>query len=147
MWEVYVGNGMAELVTRFPQRLFEWMTAMMMLGIAATIAASPRTIESGGFHLMRDVGLTGARLGWAFVSIGSLRIAALYANGRWPFYGPWCRFAGAFVGALVWVQMSLALVAWSDTAGYISIGVTVYAFLALGEFISCYRAANDARTH
>jgi hypothetical protein len=146
MREALVGNGMAELFTRFPQRLFEWMTALMMLGIAATIGVSPRTIESGGFHLMQDAGITRDRLGWAFLLIGILRIGALYANGRSPFYGPWCRFAGAFVGALVWLQMGLALVAWSDRAGYVSIGVPVYAVLALGEFISCYRAANDARS-
>ncbi len=143
---VISGSGMAELFVRFPHRLFEWMTALMMLGIAATIAASPHTIESGGFHLMQGVGLTRDRLGWAFVLIGSLRIVALYANGRSPFYGPWCRFVGALVGGLVWVQMSIALIVWSDRAGYVSIGVPVYVVLALGEFISCYRAANDART-
>jgi len=142
-----VPSGIAELIARFPQRLFEWMTALMMLGIAATIAASPRSIASGGFHLMQNIGLGPHSLGWAFAAIGSVRMASLYANGRWPFYGPWCRAVGALGGAFVWVQMSLALIAWSDTAGYISIGVSVYAVLALGEFISCYRAANDARTH
>ena len=123
------------------------MTGLMMLGIAATIAASPRSIASGAFHLMQNIGFGPHSLGLAFAAIGSMRIGALYANGRWPFYGPWCRAVGALGGALVWVQMSVALIAWSDTAGYISIGVTVYAVLALGEFISCYRAANDARTH
>lgn len=127
-------------------RLFEWMTALMMLGIAGTIAASPRTIASGGFHLMQNVGLTPTLLGWLFSMGGCLRIAGLYANGHWPVYGPWARAGCALAGAGLWAQMCLALIPWSGKSGYISIGIPVYAVLALGEIISCYRAASDGRS-
>lgn len=128
-----------------PQRLFEWMTACMMIGIAVTVGANPKTIEFGGFYLMRDIGLTAGALGILFMAAGGLRIAALFANGRWPVYGPRFRAGCALMGAVIWMQMLLALTAWSARNGYISIGVSVYAFLTVGEMISCYRAASDVR--
>jgi hypothetical protein len=126
-------------------RLFEWMTAAMMLGIAATIAASPQSIAGGGFYLMGNLGLTPAVLVALFCAAGIARAAGLYANGHWPVYGPWCRALGAFGGVFIWAQMFLSLVKWSSQSGYISIGVPVYFFLTFGELISCYRAARDGR--
>lgn len=127
-------------------RLFEWMTACMMIGIALTVAANPTTVQFGGFYLMRDIGLDASALGTLFMLGGCLRIAALFANGRWPIYGPRFRAACALMGAMIWMQMLLALTAWSSHNGYLSIGVPVYAFLTVGELISCYRAAADVRS-
>ncbi len=127
-------------------RLFEWMTALMMVVIAVIVAVNPKTVEFGGFYLMRDIGLTATALGTLFMAGGCLRIAALFANGHWPVYGPRFRAACALMGAVIWMQMLLALTAWSTKSGYISIGVAVYFFLTVGELISCYRAAADVRT-
>lgn len=127
-------------------RLFEWMTASMMVVIAIIVAVNPKTVEFGGFYLMRDIGLTASALGTLFMAGGCLRIAALFANGHWPVYGPRLRAACALMGAVIWMQMLLALTAWSTKSGYISIGVSVYFFLTVGELISCYRAAADVRT-
>lgn len=126
-------------------RLFEWMTALMMVGIAVTIALSPKAIAFGGFYLMQDIGLTPAILGVLFSLGGCLRVAGLYANGNWPIYGPRLRAGCALGGAVIWAQMFLALIKWSSQSGYVSIGVPVYLFLTIGEFISCYRAARDGR--
>ncbi len=126
-------------------RLFEWMTALMMVVIAIIVAINPKTVEFGGFYLMRDIGLTATWLGTLFMLGGCLRIAALFANGHWPVYGPRFRAACALMGAVIWMQMLLALTAWSTKSGYISIGVAVYFFLTVGELISCYRAAADVR--
>lgn len=127
-------------------RLFEWMTALMMVVIAVIVAVNPKTVEFGGFYLMRDIGLTASALGTLFMAGGCLRIAALFANGHWPVYGPRFRAGCALMGAVIWMQMLLALTAWSTKSGYISIGVAVYFFLTVGELISCYRAAADVRT-
>jgi hypothetical protein len=126
-------------------RLFEWITAVIMVGIATTIAISPRAVASGGFHLLQNLGLTAEVLVLLFAIGGCVRIAALWANGRWQVCGPWFRFGCALAGAFLWAQMCLALIEWSDGAGYVSIGVPVYAGLALGELISCSRAARDGR--
>jgi len=128
-------------------RLLEWMTALMMIFIAVIVAVNPKTIEFGGFYLMRDIGLTAEVLGALFMACGWVRIVALFANGHWPVYGPRFRAACALMGAVIWTQMLLALTAWSTKSGYISIGVAVYFFLTVGELISCYRAAADVRTN
>ena len=124
-------------------RLFEWMTSLMMIGIAIIVAVSPSAIHSGGFALMANVGLTAPVIGILFMAAGLGRMAALYANGHWPVIGPRIRAACAAGGAVVWGQMLLALVKWSEQSGYISIGVSVYLFLIVGEVISCHRAASD----
>ncbi len=126
-------------------RLFEWTTAAMMVGIAFCVAVSPKTISFGGFYLMQDVGLTPEIIGVAFTLGGCLRAAALFANGNWPVYGPMCRVVGAALGAVLWAQMSWALYRWSLAQGYVSIGVVVYGCLTLSEMISCGRAARDGR--
>lgn len=122
------------------------MTAAMMIGIAITISISAHAVEAGGFYLMTNLGLTSSVLIAFFWIIGCLRIAGLYANGHWPIYGPWCRAGCALGGAFIWAQMFLSLIKWSTQSGYVSLGVPVYAFLTLGELISCYRAAGDGRS-
>src|SRR5690349_16253327 len=94
-------------------RLFEWMTACMMIVISIIIAINPMTVEFGGFYLMRDIGLAAPALGTLFMAGGCLRVAALFANGNWPVYGPRFRAACALIGAVIWMQMLLALWAWS----------------------------------
>lgn len=133
-------------VMRNNGRLFEWMTSLMMLGMAFVIAANPQTVKVGGFYLMAMVGLTAPVLGVLFTLVGCSRVAALIANGVWPTWGPRARAFCALFGAALWVQMTLALWAWSTQSGYISMGVPVYFFLTLGELVSCYRAATDVRT-
>ena len=134
------------VVRHCSNRLFEWMTALMMVGIAVTIAASPRAIAGGGFTLMENVGLTPGVVVIAFLLAGAARMAALYANGHWPFYGPWCRAIGAVTGAVIWAQMGLSMLVSSVTGDFVPLGVPVYLVLTAGEIISCYRAASDGRS-
>lgn len=127
-------------------RLFEWMTALMMLGMAVIIAANPHTVKVGGFYLMSNVGITATTLAVISTFIGCIRIAALFANGTWPIWGPRFRAACSLLASVMWMQMFLALIAWSTESGYVSIGASIYLCLALGEVISCYRAATDGRS-
>lgn len=128
-------------------RLFEWMTSFMMLGMAFIIAVNPRTVQVGGFYLMSHIGITAPVLAVMSTLIGCLRIAALFANGLWLVWGPRFRAGCALFAAILWMQMFLALLAWSEQSGYISIGIAIYLFLAIGELISCYRAATDDHSH
>jgi hypothetical protein len=129
--------------SRFELRLFEWMTSLMMIGIALTIMFDSRTIQQGGFYLIQNVGLTPDVLGILFTVGGAVRMLALRANGVWPIWGPRLRASCALGGALIWCQMGIALVKWSASEGYLSIGCAVYFVLALGELISCWRAGFD----
>ena len=129
------------------RRLFEWMTSLMMLGMAFVIAINPSTVKVGGFYLLSNIGITAPVLAVLSTLIGCIRIAALFANGLWPLWGPRFRAGCALFAAILWIQMFLALLAWSKESGYISIGIAVYLFLALGEFISCYRAGTDGNAN
>lgn len=124
---------------------FEYTTSAMMIGIAIDVAIYPKAISYGSFFLLRDIGMTPEMIGVAFTILGCLRMAALFANGRWPDYGPMCRVFGAMMGALLWAQMAWALYRWSIGQGYVAIGVIVYACLAASELVSCGRAARDGR--
>jgi hypothetical protein len=126
-------------------RLFEWLTSLMMLGIAVVLAISPNSIANGNFHILLATGFTAALVGPLFTLCGVTRLLALYANGVWQPWGPYCRAAGALVGAGIWGQMLFALAYNSQFTNSLSMGLPVYLFLMVGELISCYRAASDVR--
>ena len=129
-------------------RLFEWTMAIAMIAISFTITYDPRTVAKGGFYLLENLWLTPSVLTMVFLVAGFARMTCLYANGRWPFYGPRCRAICSLVGALIWGEMCLSLAIWSSqTDDYLSLGVAVYFSLVCGESYSCFRAARDGRTY
>lgn len=127
-------------------RLFEWVTTLIMLGMAVTIIASPETVERGAFRWMLVVGITPLVLGLLFVVIGGVRISALIVNGRSSLWGPRLRCYGAIGGGIIWAWLAIALVMLTNDTGTLSIGIVNYAGLALGEVVSCARAGSDVRT-
>lgn len=82
-------------------------------------------------------------MAFTFAALGSMRSVALFANGKLPIYGPLMRYAGSFVGALVWVMMMSPLAYDSLLTGKVSIYVPLLGMLTLGELISVYRAVRD----
>lgn len=124
-------------------RRFEWYMSVAMIGIALTIIYDPRSLSFGGFAYMTRIGLTAPVLGFLFLFGGIAGVAALYANGLWPVMGPRIRAARALGAAVVWAQMCVALFEWSTGQDYLSLGVTVYLILAVGEIDSVIRAAQD----
>lgn len=137
---------MTLLIARFLTcRLFEWVTTFIMLGMAATVIASPDTIEKGAFRYMLVAGFTPLVLGVFFVVVGSIRVGALYANGRSEVWGPRLRIVGALAGIFIWSWMGVALVMLTRDTGTLSLGIVNWIGLALGEVISCARAGSDVR--
>lgn len=128
-------------------RLFEWISTLIMLGLSVTLFISPRSIEHSTFHMMLEIGISQRGISFLFFIFGIMRIAALYANGRWAFYGPMLRSLCALGASALWFQMMLALIAGSLQLEYITPGVPVYFFLAVGEIASCYRAAVDGNRY
>lgn len=123
--------------------LSEWSTTAMMLGIAACIFITPRTIEMGSFRFMQEIGIGPSSAFLIFASAGILRIIALYANGRWP-HGTTARVVSGSVGAFMWFQMAWALMLLTRETGTLSVGIPVYLCLTVSEVISCYRVAFDS---
>jgi hypothetical protein len=124
-------------------RIFEWSTASMMIGIALCVLITPKTIDLGAFRLMTDAGFSALPVGITFAIVGAVRFFALYRNGRMQPYGAWMRAGGAMIAAFMWFQMCLALVLLTELTGTLSIGIPVYAVLTAAEVYSCYRAAAD----
>jgi hypothetical protein len=120
-------------------RLFEWVSAAMLLGIGLILVVSPQAVELGAFrHLPGGL--------WPlFVLFALARAFGLWANGHWDVIGPRLRALGALVGAMLWFQMFIALLMQASEVGSASLGVAVYPCLVMGELISCYRAAGDVR--
>ncbi|MBR1150067.1 hypothetical protein [Bradyrhizobium sp. JYMT SZCCT0428] len=128
------------LVDHFENRLFELATTAMMLGLAVLIALWPDAIAASAFRYLLLV-LSPAWLGGGFCIAGTLRLAALVANGSWPFYGPILRAIGALSGAMIWCQMCIALVLLIPNVGSTpSPGIPVYLVLTIFELFSMYRA-------
>lgn len=128
-------------------RLFEWVTTGIMLGMAATIITSPATIEVGAFRYMLVAGFTPLVLGVFLTVVGSIRLGALYANGRSTLWGPRLRMVGALGGAFIWSWLALALVVLAiRETGTPPLGIFNWIGLAAGELVSCARAGSDVRS-
>ena len=128
------------LLIHFQNRLSELGTTMMMLFLAMHIAIWPSSIGASSFRGILQA-LPEAWLCGFFALIGSLRLAALIANGSWPRYGPWLRALGAMAGAFIWLQMCVALYQLVPMVGTPpSPGIPVYFTLTLLELASAYRA-------
>lgn len=126
-------------------RLFEWVATTIMFGIGVCILLSPGSVRTEPFLYLLQLGFSSFGLGVLFIALGSLRIVALYLNGRLPTYGPRARALGALVGAAIWGEMLASLFSITLATGIVSIGLALFAPLMLGDLTSCYRAAGDVR--
>ena len=127
-------------------RQAEWMAAIRMVVIAATIASSPQSVPLGGFFLVGNIGLTALVMCLFFAVGGMTRVVSLSVNGNWPIYGPRLRIMFALLAAVVWGQMAYSLAIWSHFSGYTSMGVGVYGTFVLDEGLSILRVRRDGRS-
>lgn len=128
------------LCRHFESRLFEVAMACAMLGLGAHLLMFPTALGASAFRFMTEAFSEGLVTS-AFIMFGALRMGALWANGKWPIAGPWLRAGGCAVGALLWAQMDLALIALIPKVGTPpSPGIPVYFVLTLFEIVSIYRA-------
>jgi len=133
-----------DIVNYYRNKLFEWVMATAMIGLALEIAIWPQTIGASSFRLMLSL-VSAGYMGIFFLIFGTMRVIALIANGRWPEHGPLLRSMGAGSAALMWAQMCVALIELNLDKGIPSPGIPVYFALTVGELISAYRATFDAR--
>ena len=126
-------------------RLFEWHASMILIGIGVLLLWPGEMARYGTFQSLYEQGLSEAVMGSIFMSVGVARFVALLANGHVGPIGPRIRATGALLGAVVWVQLSCSLLSEANRTGRVSIGIVVYASLALCDLISCWRATLDVR--
>lgn len=133
-------------------RLFEWFASSVMIGMAIALTLWPRSIEAGSLRVVvNEVALVvgkdwiGTVLRGIFLVSGLVRFFALYANGQWPVIGPRLRAIGAAGGALLWSQMSFAVIPSLGEIGGATLALAVFAPMAVCEIISCYRSGEHGR--
>lgn len=129
----------------FPARRSEWVLAGIMLawgaillGPSDTFARSPAWAEMAKFADEKV-------WGWAAVSIGLFRFAALIINGTFAetWYGRWSphvRGVASLLAIFLWFQISFGLYA-SDAA---ATGLAVYPGLLVLDFMNWIAGATDA---
>lgn len=140
-------------------RLFEWFAALFMIGAAVTLTIWPKSFDAHSLQVLVNeirlmlaaIGLDSGRdfvepiLRSAFLAGGLIRCFALYANGHWPVIGPRLRGAGAGAGALLWSQMSFAVMPSLGDIGSGALAVVLYGLMACCEIVSCYRSGAHGR--
>ncbi|WP_438278062.1 hypothetical protein [Nitrobacter sp.] len=128
----------AGLLQHFNNRVSEVGHALIMVGIGLQIMAAPPVSNYRALDLLSGFVSAGS-IALFFISVGAVRMAALIANGRWPSYGPWLRAIGALVGALIWSQMFLGLIA-VPSDNLTSLNAPAYLIFTAIELVSIYRA-------
>jgi hypothetical protein len=126
------------LVHHFNNRISEAAAAWIMVGLGIQIILAPVPSDYRALDALVRL-VSGEFIAAFFIIAGSVRIAALIANGHWPKVGPWLRSIGALVGAVIWSQMFLSLIAVSPD-DLTSLGAPVYFVMTGMELISIYRA-------
>lgn len=114
--------------------------AGVTLGLSIQMTVWPGTIEASAFRYL-SLAVDPSNVRNALLLGGSLRLAALIANGHWPVYGPLCRAMGALLTAVVWALITTSLwILHQETGRVPSPGISVYLMLTVGELLSFYRA-------
>lgn len=119
--------------------------AFALFNVGVHIMVWPRAIGESAFHYLIDI-VGPTMLAFLYLVVGSSRFFALVANGRWPIWGPRARGAGAIVGAVVWLSMSVALIRYHIPGTPPSPGIPMFFTLFLGELVATYMAASDDRS-
>lgn len=125
-------------------RLFEWVMAISMIGLAIEVFIWPQTLEESAFQWMVVV-VNPKFIGAILLIGGSVRIVALILNGVSLSLGPRLRSVCAIVGAMLWIQFGTALVKLSIDQGFASPGIPFWYTFTLAELYVTYRAALDVR--
>ena len=132
---------------RCRNRVAEWLCTGIMLLAGAGMSVFDPGIGTSAFRRVLETGVTQTHIYLYVVIVGPMRAIALFANSKWPVYGPWVRALGALAGALLWSQLAMALIGVGEFTGTLTLGVYVYIGLAVGEIYSLGRALADGRRY
>lgn len=128
-------------------RALEWLTSLVLLGFALTLALPGDTLSlSGSYRGFRNLGLDEAAISTPLALIAAARLVALYINGAWR-RSPVMRAAGAAVGGAVFFMLSVTF-SWDWLTGAsvaLGTGGATYAMLGLFDVLAAYRSGADVR--
>lgn len=143
------------------ERAIEWTSALVLLVWAVTLALPGEMLDEARYKAFNAIPI--GDLGWSmlFAFFGAVHLTVLYINGRSP-KTPYWRVACSLFGFIIFLWMSSALaerlfiidVTWLSSDGLYLVGTVqtqigpdwgVYLVLAMGNWLSIYRATKDCR--
>jgi len=139
------GSFMTTLVVRygthFNIRLGEWLASIILATLAVLFFGAPTMFASNEQYF---VGLSNfaSQVQWGVIllSVGTVRIGALWVNGRKPIT-PYIRMALAFFSCFVWWQLAIGLF----LSGVPGLGWAVIPWLLALDMYNVFRSSADAR--
>jgi len=152
---------MSGLVHSLEERAIEWASALVLLVWALTLSLPGEMLDGDRYKAFKVIPI--GDIGWSlvFAFFGAVHLTVLYINGRSP-TTPYYRVACSIFGFIFFLWMSSALaeplliidVSWFSRDGMFLLGTIqtqagpdwgVYLVLALGNWLSIYRATKDCR--
>lgn len=125
---------------RQSERLTEWLFAAMMVAWGAYLFFPVHTFDAPQYAMLSAI--ADEKVWGAFsISIGGLRMLALYVNGAVR-QTPLIRALGAVMGVIWWLVLSYLFIA--APAEHMPAGVVWYPIFVVFEGISCIRTGADA---
>lgn len=134
------------------ERAIEWFAALCLIWFATCVLMPGDMLSAPRFAALLSYRIPEKTLGVILLICGTLRLLALFINGRRP-STPYARVAFAIVGVFIWMPLAKA----SFTAaslhpegvfyGLSSVGAGggMYFLLGVFEIFSVYRAMSDSR--
>lgn len=126
-------------------RATEWLTSLVMIAFALTMALSESALRGPGFAVLRALGFDSVTLASGLAVIGAMRLTALYINGALR-RSPSLRMWGAIAGSATFGALASAFFWpwWSGNAP-LSTAAGTYLVLAFFDALAAYRSGADVR--
>lgn len=123
-------------------RSVEWLLASMMVAWGVGLMLPGDTMSLPQYRLLGAIAPEYVWAAWS-VSIGGIRVLALYINGSWR-RTPLFRVAGASLGMIWWLVLGFLFKAAADGSGAISAGLLWFPVFIFFEGYSIVRGARDS---
>ena len=115
-----------KLHREFPRRVVEWGVSYILI--------------TWGFIILLNPGEFDYTIGGCALSIGLLRLTALYVNGA-HVRSPIARTMGGFLSMLLWLFVVTGLI---RTGGPVTTAFAIYPWLMMADAYAVYTAGGDA---
>jgi hypothetical protein len=116
-----------------PQKLLELMTSVIVLSLGVVTLVFPQSLNNPSLEFFREGSIYWAGL---FISIGVIRLLALYINGRWSPSSIF-RFMGSMLGAGLFSSIIYNLLHATNFT-YVTWGASTYIWILIFELVNAY---------
>lgn len=128
-----------ETKRHFEARSLEWVVGMMLTAWGAYVILHPGLFDSQPYFYGMMTIFPQEYWGLSAFVAGSVRLTALFINGRWGLT-PIIRVFTSFMSIFVWFWVSIGLY----RTGIPAPGLVIYPGFVIADMVSAFRAMGDA---